>query len=1161
MAEYVGQQLGNYHLIQLLGQGNFSGVYLGEHVHLHTQAAIKVLHGQVATHDVEGFLSEARALARLRHPHIIQVLDFGVEGTTPFLVMDYAPGGTLRKLHPAGAVLSLDTTVTYVRQVAEALQYAHQEHLIHRDIKPENLLLGRHNEVLLSDFGIAILIQSSRSQPQAQDTAGTVAYMAPEQMRGKPCPASDQYALGIVVYEWLSGDRPFHGTFTELYSQHLFVTPPPLRERVPDIPAAAEDVVLRALAKDPRDRFASVRTFAAALEEAVRAEASGRTLLAFASDLPREHPAEAVPPSGQLKVRFYNLPGPLTPLIGREPEIQAVCALLRRPGVRFVTITGTGGVGKTRLGLEVATELLDEFANGVCFVSLAPLSDPDLVIPSIAHTLGIQETGEQPLSNLLQAYLQDKRLLLLLDNFEQVLAAAPRLADLLAGCPQLKILVTSRAVLHIRGEHELSVAPLALPDLTHLPEGEALVQYASAALFLERARAARPDFQLTHANTRAIAEICVRLDGLPLAIELAAARVKLLLPQALLTRLASRLQLLTSGARNAPVRQQTLRNTLAWSYDLLDASEQRLFRRLSVFVGGCTLEAVEGISMALGEMPASVLDGVASLIDKSLLRLVEQEGEEPRLLMLATIREYGLEALDVSGEMESTRWAHAAYYLQRAERAELELGGPQQAAWLEQLEREHDNLRAALSWSLEQARDEGAREDDRGGEIALRLGGALRGFWRVHGQISEGRNFLERALAVREGSEAVVQAKALIAAATLAYVQGDYERAETLCKESLALYRELEDLPGIAHSLHELGLVFSTRGDIATARSLLAESLAVARAVDDEQLVAWALLHAGQVESSQGEYARARTLFEESLVIHRRLQNKRLIAQTLSQLAQVLYVSQSDQAKVPSLLEECLAISLEIGFKQGMAASFWLAGQVALGQGDLVTARSLAEKSVMLYKEMGHQHGTAESLSALGKVCAAEGEYAAAQALYEESLALSRGLGEQWMIAAGLLGVGEVVAAQHKPAWAVQLWGAADASRDALGGVPIPPIEMADYERSLSAARVHLGERAFAAAWSQGRAMTPQQALEARGHKPLSSSPVTDPSPTYPAGLTVREVEVLRLLASGLTDQQIAEKLVLSPRTVHAHISSIYNKLDVSSRSAATRYAIEHHLT
>jgi predicted ATPase/DNA-binding CsgD family transcriptional regulator len=859
-----------------------------------------------------------------------------------------------------------------------------------------------------------------------------------------------------------------------------------------------------------------------------------------------------------------SLPAQLTPLIGRKHEVASVSNLLRHPEVRLVTLTGPGGVGKTRLGLEVATEMLDDFANGVCFVPLAPISDPDLVIPALAQALGIKEAGEQLPADLLQASLQDKRLLLLLDNFEQVTSVAPRLSVLLTGCPQLKILVTSRAVLHIRGEHEFPVPPLALPDLTHPPGSEALSQYASVALFLQCAQAAMPDFQVTAANARTIAEICVRLDGLPLAIELAAARIKLLPPQALLARLEHRLQVLTSGARDVPPRQQTLRNTLAWSYDLLDAEEQRLFRRLSVFVGGCTLEAVEGLYTALGELPANVLDGVASLIDKSLLRQIEQEGEEPRLLMLETIREYGLAALAANEELESAQLAHAHYYLALAEDAEIEIGGLQQAAWLERLEREHDNLRAALSWLLEQAGMKEAVEGAYKIELALRLGGALRSFWAVHGHISEGRNFLERALAVEvpfahTRVKASVHAKALLVAANLAFVQSDYARAEPLFQASLTLYRELEDQPGIAFALSLLGSLAWTQGNMAAARTMTEEALAISRQVDDMERIATSLFILGLLSSSQGEYARACALFEESVVTHRASGNKRGIAHSLSQLAQVLLVSQADQARIRPLLEECLALSQEVGYKEGIAAYYCLSGQIALSRRDLVTARSLAEKSVTLYRELGHRHGTANALALLGGVLATEGDYAAAQTLFEQSLAISCELNEQWVASVYLVVLGEVVAAQQKLAWAAQLWGAAEGLRDAFG-VPIPLAQRADYERSISAARVHLGERAFTTAWAQGRAMTPQQALAAQGQKPIPTPTTKVTPPTYPAGLTAREVEVLRLLASGLTDLQIAEKLVLSPRTVHAHISSIYNKLGVTSRSTATRYAIEHHL-
>ena len=450
-----------------------------------------------------------------------------------------------------------------------------------------------------------------------------------------------------------------------------------------------------------------------------------------------------------------HLPIQPTPFIGREKEVDAAHHLFLREDVRLVTLTGPGGVGKTRMALHVAEQLRAHFADGVWFVSLAPISDPDLVIPTIAQTLGLWEAGERSLLEQLQVFLRERQVLLLLDNFEQVVRAAMHVANLLTICSHLKVLVTSREVLHVRAEREFPVPTLSLPDPKRLPDLVALSQYEAVALFIQRAQAARPEFQVTNANAPVVAEICVRLDGLPLAVELAATRIKLLPLRALLTRLGQRLQLLTSSARDVPAHQQTLRNTIQWSYDLLDAQEQQLFCRLSVFVSGCTLEAVEAISAALGNATLPVLDGVVSLIDKNLLQQTAQEGEEIRLLMLETIREYGWEALAERQEREAIQAAHAAYYLALAEEAERALGGPQQLLWLERLEREYDNLHAALHWlRLQGSRVEGGGE---AAEQALRLETALSWFWIMRGYQNDGRRRprplfldLEEALSAQE---------------------------------------------------------------------------------------------------------------------------------------------------------------------------------------------------------------------------------------------------------------------------------------------------------------------------------------------------------------------------------------------------------------------------
>jgi predicted ATPase/serine/threonine protein kinase/DNA-binding CsgD family transcriptional regulator len=716
MIERVEQRLGNYRLIQLLGNGAFADVYLGEHLYLNTPVAIKVLRSRLDSPTLADFLSEARHVSHLVHPHIIRVFDFGLEAEAPFLVMDYAPHGNLRKLHPPGMGVPLSVIVSYVTALASALQHAHDQHLIHRDLKPENVLLGPKHEVLLSDFGLALLTSDTGSL-QVKERFGSLTYMAPEQIRGWPCAASDQYALAVMVYEWLSGLRPFGGSAAHISNQHLYAVPASLREEHPEIPLAVEQVVCKGLSKDPSQRYVDVLSFATAFEAASHAASAISPSLM----LPSLSSAFSYAASSYLDdphARFRNVPVPLTPLIGRELELQAARALLLRPEARLVTLTGSGGIGKTHLALTLANEVLEAFAQGVCFVSLADIDDPELVISAIAQSLGLQEKENRYPFEHLKTFLRDKQLLVLLDTFEQVLSAAPLLSELLSSCPQLKLLVTSRALLHLWGEYAFTIAPLETPDLRHLPERESLSRIASVTLFVQRTRAVLPWFQLTDENARDIAEICTRLEGVPLALELSAARCKLLSPRALLSRLEHRLQVLTGGRQDAPVRQQTLRNTLSWNYDLLSPDEQMLFRRLAVFVGGCSLQTAEAISAALGGMTTSVLDGVTSLIDKSLLQQPAHGKDEPRLYPFEMIREYGLERLVACGELEQTRDAHAAYYLALAEEAGSTLLSTNKAVWQERLEEEAENLRAALQWLLERSRI----------EEALRMATALKQF-------------------------------------------------------------------------------------------------------------------------------------------------------------------------------------------------------------------------------------------------------------------------------------------------------------------------------------------------------------------------------------------------------------------------------------------------
>jgi predicted ATPase/DNA-binding XRE family transcriptional regulator len=809
-----------------------------------------------------------------------------------------------------------------------------------------------------------------------------------------------------------------------------------------------------------------------------------------------------------------SLPAYLTPLIGREREEAAVTHLLLRQDVRLVTLTGPAGIGKTRLALQVATGAADQFAASVRFVPLAPVREPDLVLSTIARELGLRE-GEPALLDVLTAALRERSLLLVLDNFEHVVAAGSAVASLLAACPSLKALVTSRAALRVRGEQEFSVPPLEVPTLASLPAFDDLARYAAVRLFVERAQAVKPAFELTPDLAPTVIAICTRLDGIPLAIELAAARVKVLSLPALLAGLDQRLALLTSGPQDLPERQQTMRRAITWSYELLGDMERLLFRRFTVFGGGADLEAVEAICNADGAVSsgeASMLDALESLANKSLIvgELVEEGVSRFRLLEL--MRAYGLERLAASGEEMALRRRHAEYYLALAERAEPQLIGQQQSAWLGRLAREHDNLRAALGWSVEIGQSESDAVD-----LGLRLAGAIWRYWDMRGHIGEGRlwlgKVLEQSRDVADTPALMSRAKALYGASVLAHRQRDEEEARALAEELLALRRRLDDLAGAAAALNALAVYAADAGENERALALHAESLAIKRELGDLWGMSASLVNLGIVMRNLGRYREASDLYEQALALNRQLEDAANVALNLCNLGE-MQITLGNYPRAEALLEEGVAVARDqenvwlLGFglnnlshalryrgQPGRAREVALEGHalservgdriergnnlVGLGElardaGELEQAESYYREALDIFREARNDRFVALGLNSLGLVAHLRGDVARALALHRESLALFRtsdytlGMVEALeAIASDLCDFGEIERA-------ATLYGGIDAWRTAAGA-PIPPPERPTYNRNLTALRGALGEEAFAAAWAAGRAMTLQQ--------------------------------------------------------------------------------------
>lgn len=717
------------------------------------------------------------------------------------------------------------------------------------------------------------------------------------------------------------------------------------------------------------------------------------------------------PPLRSVGDRRHNLPAQPTSFVGREREVLASRHLLEQPRTRLLTLTGPGGVGKTRLGLQVAAELLDAFADGVFLAELAPVLSAELVMTTVAKALGVQVIANRPVAETVADHLREKQLLLILDNFEHVLAATSEVASLLATCPRLKVLATSREALHLSGEQQLGVPPLAATE-------------EAVTLFMQRARAVKPDFDASGDAGGAVAQICHRLDGLPLAIELAAARVKMLSPGAMLARLDRRLEVLTGGPRDLPARQQTLRQAIAWSDELLDPEEQGLFRRAAVFVGGFTLEAVEAV---VGKDDAiDVLSAMTSLVDKSLLRQDEGQGNlETRFSMLESVREYALERLAEAGETQRLHARHAEYFLAFAEHAEAGLIGAHQAGWLASVQQEHDNLRAALQWLTKHG------PADHG----LRMAAALRRFWRARGYLREGRQQLAALLALPEAGGSPARAKALHAAGWLAREQGDYAEARALFEESLRIYRTLGDERGTGWALVDLAFLTRYEGDYARASAFLDESLPLLRQAGDQEGVAAALGNLGLIARDQGNVKAAEERLQGSLELWHELGDRVGIGWTLTAL--------------------------------GMAA------RVA-GRGE--TARSRLERSLLLWRELGDRQNTANVLGTLAALARDAGEFDRAGALLRESLQILQEVGDRRGIAFALEGFAVLCGKRRQSARALVLAAAAGALRERIGA-PAPPGWRSELDEALIEADAPPENQAVASAAARGESMTLAEAI------------------------------------------------------------------------------------
>lgn len=962
-AQMIGQTLNQrYRLDRELGRGGMGAVFQGYDILLKRVVAVKLLiAARLDAQAKNDLLAEARAVAQLNHPNIVSVFDAGEAGDVPFVVMEFMSGASLHDAPPE----TIEAAVRSALQICAALEEAHQHGIIHRDLKPENVIAAGNGLVKLSDFGLARSLDENLTQESA--LSGTLAYLSPEQALGKPLDGrTDLYALGVMLYEFVTGQLPFTADDpVALIGQHLNREPQPPSELVDGLEPELQNIILKLMAKDPRERYAS----AALTQDALRACLVEQQNSAHARVL-------------------HNIPLDLTSFIGRESEVEQVRELIRAN--RLLTLTGVGGTGKTRLALQAARGLLDDFRDGVWVVELSTIFEPEQVLRAIGSTLDIRVPGNRSLIEALQDYLRPRQLLLVLDNCEHLIKACSEAAgQLLANCPDLKILATSRESLGLNGERNFHVPSMQLPDNgTNLAAGE-VWQIESMHLFRDRALNVKPDFQPDDSQTRAAARICARLDGIPLAIELAAARVRVMPVEEIADRLSDRFRLLTGGSRTAIPRQQTLEALIDWSYDLLTEPEKVLLRRLSIFAGGWTLSMAEAVCADEQLPQEEILDILTRLVDKSLVNS-DTRGDEARFDMLETIRQYARNKLIQSGESGRLRDRHLRTLSKLSDRIAPQLWQTDQVRWMDRLEEEHDNIRAALEWSL----CEGCGKEHV--MLGVHLADNIFLFWLVRGYWSECLDWMRklRAHSQLQDAQDTDVIRLVYSIGFIIKEMGDLHAARDCFEQALTMARAAQDQRSQGYALLGLGEVAMMERFLDPAKAYIDESLAIFRALDEPLGIALTLSRKGGLASdSKGDYEQAKKYYQENLKICRDVGHILGIAGTLMALGRIeMYHGDAEIGR--GYLQESLSIFRESRDKSGIAGALSAIGYADLYADNLESSRESYEEVLRINRELRSSPGIGSALIALGEIHRWQGNYDTAREYYEEALEINADLGQ-----------------------------------------------------------------------------------------------------------------------------------------------------------------------